>query len=383
MNEHSAAPMNEHSPAPMNEHSPAPMKRYSSALGETSDSAPKNKSDSGLRSKPRRLAAFLTPALLSALCLLPFPSCLARASAAYPSTSLEPARRALLDGRADEASTLLHKALDANPGDGHAHLLLCRVFLSEELSREAAAECQSALDHGLSQTSEAQDWTGRALGKQASHAGMLSGMHLALDVRTAFETAVNLAPDSEPSCVDLGEFYTAAPAIVGGGGAKALALAARIERSLPEVAHRIRAMAAEKNNDFAAAEREFQAEANVAHRPGALVDLAAFYGRHAQNAKAIAVAKQTVAADHATDATVVEAAGVLADAGEIPAAETALHAYLTHGEHSDQAPVFRAHTQLGDLLARAGQREAARSEYTAALSLASRYAPARKGLATL
>lgn len=328
----------------------------------------------------RTLAHFLTPLLLGSVFLATAP---VLASAPGTSGSLETAQKALLEGRADEAITLLRANLTGNPGNGIAHLLLCRVQLSEGMGKEAAEECQTALNDGLSGSSEAQDWTGRALGLQASRGGMLSGMRLALGVRTAFETAVSLAPDSEPACVDLGEYYTAAPAIVGGGSGKALALAARIERRLPEIAHRIRAMNAEKNNDLGTAEREFQAEASVAHCPGALVDLAAFYGRHSQDAKASAVARQTIEADRAVDATVVEAAGVLADAGQISAAESALHAYLTHGTHSDQAPVFRVHTQLGDLLAHSGQHEAARAEYNAALSLASTYAPARKGLAAL
>ncbi len=328
-------------------------------------------------------ALVLGSLLLGSLLVVSAPSLALPAGAASLPASLEPAQRALLEGRADQAASILRSTLGADPGDGAAHLLLCRVLLSEELNKEAAAECQMALNDGLSHDSEAQDWTGRALGHQASGAGMLSGMRLALGVRTAFETAVNLAPDSEAACVDLGEYYTAAPVIVGGGTAKALALASRIERPLPETAHRIRAMAAEKNGDLGTAEREFQAGAAVAHRPGALVDLAAFYGRHGQNPKAIAVARQTIAADRAVDATVAEAAGVLADAGEIPAAETALRAYLAHGTHTDQAPVFRVHAQLGDLLARSSQREAARAEYTAALSLASEYAPARKGLAAL
>ncbi len=333
--------------------------------------------------RSRSLADSFTPLVLGSVLLASTPSLASPAGTADLPVSLEPARRALLEGRADRAAILLRSTLSADPGNGAAHLLLCRVLLSEERSKDAAAECQTALNDGLSQDSEAQDWTGRALGQQASRAGMISGMRLALNVRTAFETAVNLAPDSEPACVDLGEFYTTAPVIVGGGTAKALALAARIERPLPAIAHRIRAMAAEKNGDLVAAEREFQAEANIAHRPGALVDLAAFYGRHGQNFKASAVARQTIAADRAVDATVVGAAGVLADAGEIPAAEEALRAYLSHGTYTDQAPVFRVHTQLGDLLARGGQREAARAEYTAALSLASEYAPARKGLASL
>ena len=218
-------------------------------------------------------------------------------------------------GRADEATNLLQRALSADGGNGVAHLLLCRVLLSEDFAKDAAIECQAALSHGLARDSDAQDWTGRALGGQAVRAGMLSGMRLALGVHTAFESAVTLAPYSEPACVDLGEFYTAAPALVGGGTEKALALAHRIERTLPEIAHRIRAMAAEKNGDLGTAEREFGAAGNVAHRPGALVDLAAFYGRHGQTPKAIVVAEQAIAADRVLDASVVEAAGILADRG--------------------------------------------------------------------
>ncbi len=336
-----------------------------------------------LRLLNRLLAGLWPPSRLSAAACLAL-ACFARpANATDIPVSLQSAQRALLEGRADEATALLGKTLSADPGNAAAHLLLCRVLLSRELGKEAAAECVTALNDGLARDSDAQDWTGRALGLQASHAGMLSGMRLALSVRTAFEAAVNLAPESEPACVDLGEFYTAAPAVVGGGTGKALALAARLEGALPELAHRIRAMAAEKDKDLGTAEREFQAEASVAHRPGALIDLAAFYDRHGQGARAIATAGQTVAADRAVDATVVEAASVLADAGQTSAAETVLRAYLAHGQHSDRAPAFRVHTQLGNLLAGQGQREAARAEYKAALSLASGYAPAQEGLARL
>ncbi len=303
--------------------------------------------------------------------------------AAPVAPALEAANRALQEGQADEAVRRLQATLGADPGNGSAHLLLCRVYLSEELGGEAAGECQTALRDGLDQDSEAQDWTGRALGQQAAHAGMLTGLKLARGVRIAFETAVYLNPASEAASVDLGEFYTGAPAVVGGGTAKALALAARIGPALPETAHRIRAMAAEENKDFGAAEREFQAEATVAHRAGALIDLAAFYGRRGEEAQAIDTAQRTLAADPAADATVVEAAGVLSDAGQPAAAEAALRAYLAHGEHSERAPVFRVRTLLGALLAKSGQGGAARIEYEAALAMASRYAPARKGLASL
>ncbi len=361
-----ATPMNA---APMNA---APM-----------NAAPLNANRLLAHRQSRSLAGSPAALLFGSLAVAVLPGLRSRADAMDIPASLQPARQALLEGRADTAGNLLRKAIGTGPGNGPAHLLLCRVLLSEEFAKDAAIECNAALGNGLARDSEAQDWTGRALGAQASHAGVVSGMRLAFGVRTAFETAVALAPNSEPACVDLGEFYTAAPAIVGGGSGKALALASRIERTLPAVAHRIRAMVAEKNGDLGTAEREFQAEANVAHHPGALIDLAAFYGRHGQASKAIATAEQTLAADRALDATVVEAAGVLADAGQIPPAEAALRAYLTHGERSDRAPAFRAYTQLGALLAKSGQRDAARAEYTAALNLATGYAPARKGLASL
>ena len=297
--------------------------------------------------------------------------------------SLTSPGRALLDGRADEATKLLQNVLTTDPGQGPAHLLLCRVYLSEERGREAAGECQTALQDGLEGNSAAQDWTGRALGQQAAHAGLLSGLKLALAVRTAFETAVDLDANSEAACVDLGEFYTSAPPVVGGGTGRARALAARIERTQPQTAHRILAMAAEKDKDYTTAEREFQAEVAVAQRPGAMVDLAAFYGRRGPTSKAVATAQQTIAADRAVDATVVEAAGVLMDAGQPAAAMAALEAYLAHGTRSDQAPACRVLTMLGTLLAKAGQRDAAKAQFQAALALAAGYPPAQRGLASL
>ncbi len=296
---------------------------------------------------------------------------------------LPEAQKALLDGHADDAAGTLKGVLAVDPTSGAAHLLLCRVWLSEGLAADAAAECEAALANGLAKSSEAQDWTGRALGHQAEHAGMVRGLKLALQVRDALETAVTLDPNSEAACVDLGEYYTSAPVIVGGGRDKALALAARIEGSLPAVSHRIRAMAAEKDKDDATAEREFEAEAAAGHTPGSMVDLAAFYDRHHLSEKAAVIARQTIAADPAMDATVVEAAGILDDEHQTDLALQTIRNYLTHGDRSDIAPACRVHVILGNMLARLGEKDQARAEYDEALHLASRYTPAQKGLGAL
>ena len=307
----------------------------------------------------------------------------AATTAIPPANGLVVAERALLEGRVDAASSTLDSMLATDPRNAAAHLLLCRVWLSEGLGTQAAGECQAALANGLGNNSTAQDWTGRALGMQAAHAGMLTGLKLAIQVKAAFETAVTLNPASEAACVDLGEYYTTAPVIVGGGNTRALALAARIEGTLPAVSHRIRAMAAEKDKDLETAEREFQAAAGAAHTPGALVDLAAFYGRHHQEDKAANTAQATIAADRNVDATVVEAANILDDAHQTQLAENAMRNYLTHGHRSDTAPAFRVLTTLGTLQARAGDKTDARVDYQQALALASQYRPAQKGLEAL
>ncbi len=320
-----------------------------------------------------------------AICAFALCAAVAHATAqnAPAAKKLDSAEHLLLDGRADEASSALGAVLATDAGNGAAHLLLCRVYLSEGLSTPAATECESALADGLTHNSAAQDWAGRALGARADHAGMLSGLRLAGAVRFAFEAAFTLDPGSEAAAVDLGQYYTSAPAIVGGGNEKALTLAARIKRPMPEIAHRIRAMAAEKRDDLPTAEYEFQAEAAVAQRPGALIDLATYYGRHGQTAKAVSVAQNVIARDHPIDENMVEAAGVFSDASRPDLAEAALRSYLTHGLKSDRAPVFAVHTQLGTLLANRRDKGAARAEFNQALALAAHYLPAQKGLDAL
>lgn len=296
---------------------------------------------------------------------------------------LRPAEQDLLQGHADQSIAALRTTVAHNPGNAQAHLLLCRAWLSEQRGTEAAEECQAALDSGLAHDASAQDWAGRAFGMRAEHAGPIAGLKLAGQVRTAFHTAYELDRRNPAAANDLGEFYVNAPFIVGGGVDKALALADEIQSSLPEIAHRLRALAAEKRGDTGTAEREFIAATQVAQAAGAFVDLGCFYVRQHMTDKAVAAARRAVAVDRTFDANVVDAAGSLTDVNQTSQATQILRGYLDRGQKSDQAPAFRVHTMLGDILVREGNRDDARKEFQTALSLASSYAPARKGLGSL
>jgi tetratricopeptide (TPR) repeat protein len=286
----------------------------------------------------------------------------------------------LQQGRVDEAAASLHEILTANPGDGQAHQLLCRIYYAQDMADNAIHECQLAASSDPA-SSDNQLWLGRAYGFKASHANPLSALSLAVKVRVAFERAAQLDPENVHALNDLGEFYVAAPAIIGGGLDKAQALAARMEPHFPSQAHRLLALIAEKKKEDAIAEAEFSNAVAAGKTPEAYIDLGHFYERHHQPDKMVNALQSGIASDRRKGPSLVDAASILTDAHRSPElAETLLRAYLSSSAKTDDAPAFKVHLQLGDLLAHQGDPVAAQREYAAALALASNYAPARKAM---
>lgn len=296
---------------------------------------------------------------------------------------LSSANAALLAGHADDAVAQLHQILSADPSNGHAHLLLCRAFYAQSMAAPAATECTIAL-RALAADSSAQDWAGRAYGLQANSAGPIAGLRLAFKVRSAFETAVRLDPSNGSAVNDLSEYYIDAPSIVGGGFDKAAHLADTSQAQLPQNAHRIRALSAEKQKDYATAEREFRAATAVSNQPNAWVDLGDFYARRSQPDQAVDALRRAIALDRAHDASLVDAASILATLNREPRlAERALRCYLASNNKSDAQPTFKVHLMLARLLRNEGNTADAKIELERSLELASGYAPARKELAAI
>lgn len=282
--------------------------------------------------------------------------------------------RALLEGRADEAVRMLRTAMSANGNDARAHLLLCRVYLSEESTDQAVAECEAAATLAP-RSSDAELWLGRAIGAKASAVNALYAFQLARRVRAAFERAVELDPSNGPAMSDLGQFYVEAPSVVGGGLDKARALAARM-RTMPARMHRLLAQVSEKASDLASAEAEYR---SAGASPEALVDLAQFFANHGRTDEAVATVRAAVAADQSHGPATVDAAMLLKQVKRSPDVAIAwLRQYLESPARTDAAPAFQVHVALGDLLTAIGDIRGARAEYAAARSLASGYGPARK-----
>jgi tetratricopeptide (TPR) repeat protein len=286
----------------------------------------------------------------------------------------------LQQGRVAEALTSLQGVLAAQPDDAQAHLLLCRVYYAQNIADNAIRECELAVSRAPS-SSDSQMWLGRAYGFKASHANPIAALNLAIKVRNAFERAVELDPENIHAMSDLGQFYVAAPSLIGGGLDKAQALAAKMQPHFPSQTHRLLALVAEKKKDNATAETEFISAAAIGKTPEAYVDLGFFYQRHNQPDKMLNALQTAIAADHRKGPAIVDAASILTDAHLSPGlAENLLRTYLSSSAKTDDAPAFKVHVQLGDLLAQHGDPTGAHREYAAALALAPNYAPARKAM---
>jgi tetratricopeptide (TPR) repeat protein len=286
----------------------------------------------------------------------------------------------LQEGRVDEATASLRKILAAQPGDAQAHQLLCRIYYAQDMADNAIHECELAATSDPA-SSDDQMWLGRAYGSKASHANPLSALRLAVKVRTAFERATQLDPENIHALNDLGEFYVAAPALIGGGLDKAQVLSARMQPHFPSQAHRLRALIAEKKKEDTVAEAEFSNAIAAGKTPETYIDLGQFYQRHNQPDRMLDALQSGVAADRRKGPALVDAANILTDAHRSPElAETLLRTYLSSSAKTDDAPAFKVHVQLGELLAHRGDPAGAHREYAIALGLASNYAPARKAM---
>ncbi len=293
------------------------------------------------------------------------------------------AEHALMQGEIDAAVANAEQSLKAYPGDGEAYMLLCRSYYAEAHADAAIGACLKAAQ-GLPHSSEARDWLGRAYGMKAERAGPISGLSLALKVKAAFEVAVAMNPRDGAAVNDLSEFYIDAPTIIGGGLEKAAELADRVQGELPQPAHRIRALAAEKQGDYGTAEREFRGAVAVANRADAWVDLGAFYVRRGEKDRAVEALKQGLAVDQTRDASVVDAASLLEEMHrEQGLAASTLRSYLQSGAKSDAAPAMKVHVMLGKMLASEGDKAGAKIEFEKALEMASGYAPAKQALQQL
>lgn len=287
----------------------------------------------------------------------------------------------LAAGRVDDVIASMQAKLEKSPSDAAAHNYLCRAYFSVEDWDNAISACEKAvsLDPG---NSNYHLWLGRSYGEKADHVGPFSAASLARKLRKQLETAVQLNPANVDARVDLAEFYTEAPGILGGGDDKVRGQAEALAKLAPAKAHYVLGRLAEKQKDFAIAQKEY--EAAIAASNGNAQDwlnLAVFCKHQSRwNDMEQAVQKVATAPAGKSDA-LLESADMLLRAGRNPAlAAQLVRQYLASDSPSERFPFFQAHYVLGKALEKQGNTQGAAREYREALTLASNFPPAREAL---
>lgn len=303
-------------------------------------------------------------------------------TSAFASTDLSTANADLQAGKADEATALLTDALKSDPNNAEANNLLCRVEYTLQQFDQAAEHCEKAVDANQ-QSSLYHLWLGRATGERASRASFVSAFSLAKKTREEFETAVKLDPRNADALSDLGEFDADAPGAVGGGVDKAEEIAAKLDSVDPTRAHKLRAEIAEKNKDYASAEKELKAAVSSSSHPASQwMSLASFYRRRQRWSDLDSAIKSGEAAaerDKHSAVALFNGASVLTKANREPDLAIKLYqSYLASPDKTEEAPAFEAMARLAKLLSQTGDQAGAQRERAAALALAHEYKPAQE-----
>lgn len=289
----------------------------------------------------------------------------------------------LTAGRVDDAISALNGTLSHAPDDAESHHLLCRAYYALGQWDRAISACEKAI--ALDQNNaEFHLWLGRTYGEKADVVNFLSAASLAKKTRAEFERAVGLDPFSVAARVDLAEFYLEAPGIVGGGHDKARAQAEALTKLSPPSAHWVTGRIAEKDKDGVVAEREYRAMIDSSKGSAwSWLSLGLYYRHNNRFDEMEAALRHVLDAPIDRPEALVDAASTLYKTNrDLPLAAELVRRYLK-STPSDQAPLFKAHFLLGNILAKQGDKQQATEQYRETLALVKNFGPARDALSRL
>jgi tetratricopeptide (TPR) repeat protein len=291
----------------------------------------------------------------------------------------------LIDARRlDEAQPLVQAMLARNSDDPEALFLMGRLVYARGNSHEAVDWLEKAIKRN-DRIAVYHTWLGNALGDEAQRASKFRQPFLARRVKTEFEQAVTLDPASVDAREGLVGFYSIAPGFLGGDMNKARAQAAAISKLDPIRGHLQTGRVAERANDPATAEREYNAL--IASFPDSIIGynaLAALYRTQSRWDEAFAI-HERIMVQHPQDLAVhLSWAGTSAMSGTyLDRGEREAKFYLANAKDAAPTSLSNAHWRLGMIYEKTSRNELARAEYNEALKLWPSNPNAKRSLAAL
>ncbi|HET7931590.1 MAG TPA: tetratricopeptide repeat protein, partial [Rhodanobacteraceae bacterium] len=219
---------------------------------------------------------------------------------------------------------------------------------------------------------EFQMLLGYAYAHYAHDVNIFRKLGMAHKVRAAFLRAVELAPQSADAHADLASFYLIAPGIAGGSLAKAKQQIDALEEFDPVRANALRAKLAMKKHDPATAERCMRTAAKLGTTGNGDMYLGKFLASQKDYGGALAAFAAGIRENPANSGNYYQFGRVAALSGDhVQEGIRYLQQYLTmpHRWQPDTPTYKWARYQLGMLYSIAGDEDAARSQYQAALAM--------------
>jgi len=276
-------------------------------------------------------------------------------------------------GKFSEAKNLLKVEISKRPDDPELHYWLgkCAFELYDDDLAFTSAERAVQLEP---KNDEYHYFLGTTAGYRADHSNWFSGLSLARKAQHEFLTAVELNPNKIDAQRDLISYYIAAPGIAGGGDDKAQAQITQLDALHPVQARLARMELYENRKKWFQAANE--AKAVLAAKPKLVKPYLEVveYFQNREDAAGMRNALAAIPRDTSSDPHVDfyrAVANVIA--GEnLQEAQKVLNAYLERKpppRREDHVTLGDAHSWLGRMYDKLGQRSAALDQCRAALKL--------------
>ena len=294
-------------------------------------------------------------------------------------------QRLITDRNYAGAKAQVQAQVARSPNDDAAMHCLGRLLLDQGQASDAVQWLEKAV--ALSEQNALHHlWLGNALRAEALSASPLRRPFVVGRMKTTLEQAVAIDPSLVDARYGLLQFYTMAPAMMGGGMPRAREQAAELMKLSPTRGHMGYAIVAEQDKDYAAAEKEFLTAIAVGPDSEAAYNAAAsFYRRRERWTDAVAIYHKLMTANP-------EAANAHLRVGDVY-----INNLKTYDQGENEVRLWlakpaadpsgtngsTAHYLLGVVHQQGGRRDQAKAEYQSAIAANPKNEDAKKALASL
>lgn len=277
-----------------------------------------------------------------------------------------------------EAKKVLLAVDDDHKEYAAAQFYLGRISFEEEKYDDAAEYFEEAVEVN-DKNAEYFTWLGDTYGTIAKDANVMRQGILAPKMKSAWESAIALDPNSINPRLSLIQYYTQAPGFMGGSYEKAHEVAKQIKKLNLAQGYRAEGNVFSSEEKWVEAEREYLAMAKA--DPTYTSVLASYYVNQKQYDKAFGLFEEALKRNPADMTTVYQFGRLSAISGQrMDVGETYLKKYLGYKPQPNEPSHAGAYMRLGNIYEKRGKKTEAKSAYETSLKLDENMKDAKEGL---